>query len=313
MNGKVTRHALLAMTAGSLCFTAGAADAALRSIDEHRAVDPQGTIEVINVSGRIEVIGWDKDELGVTGTIGGETERVDISTSGTRTTVRVKTKGDGGGAWHFGLSIGSSHEAARLVVHVPKRNALAASLVSSDLSVSGIGGAQEIQTVSGDVTTVAQRDVRVHTVSGDLHLTAGAESKLLEIATVSGNVHVTGGGGDVNVSTVSGDASLELGLLGRATLKTVSGDFRVGLDLAADGRLDLGSVSGDVAINFHGAVPPAEFELKSFSGDLSTCFGPKPATETYGPGSHLRFTQGAGTARVHIDTKSGDVTLCTKK
>lgn len=313
MNTRLTRHALLATATGALWFASGAAQAALRTIDEHRAVDPQGTIEVVNVSGRIEVIGWDKDELAVTGTIGEGTERVDISTAGTRTTVRVKTKGGGAGNWHFGLSLGDSHEAARLVLHVPKRNSLAASLVSSDLSVSGIGGAQEIQTVSGDVTAAAQRDVRVHTVSGDLHLTAGPDSKLLEIATVSGDVHVAGGGGDVNVSTVSGDASLELGQLGRATLKTVSGDFRVGLELTADGRLDAGSVSGDVAINFHGAVPPAEFELKSFSGDLSTCFGPKPATETFGPGSHLRFTQGAGTARVHIDTKSGDVTLCTKK
>lgn len=313
MRVPVKRHSVLAVIAGALCFTAGAANAALRTIDEHRPVDPQGTIEVINVSGRIEVVGWDKDELAVTGTIGEGTERVDISTSGTRTTVRVKTKGGGSGGWHFGISIGDSHEAARLVLHVPKRSSLSASMVSSDLSVSGIGGAQEIQTVSGDVTTTAQRDVRVHTVSGDLHLSAGPESKLLEIATVSGDVHVAGGGGDVNVSTVSGDANLELGLLGRAALKTVSGDFRVGLDLTADGRFDASSVSGDVWVNFHGAVPPADFELKAFSGDLSTCFGPKPATETYGPGSHLRFTQGAGTARVHIDTKSGDVTLCTKK
>lgn len=289
-------------------MTGVSAHAALRNIDEHRAVAPQGTVEIVNVSGRIEVVGWDKDELSVTGTIGEDTERVDISTAVGRTTVRVLTRKDSSG-WHFG----SGYESARLTLHLPKRSGLSASLVSSDIAVTGIGGDEDIHTVSGDVTAAGQRELRVRTVSGDVHLTVGPDSRLLEVVTVSGDVHVTGGAGDVSVSTVSGDAALGLGALSRGNFKTVSGDFRAGLDLRSDGRLEAESVSGDVAITFAGAVPPAEFELRAFSGDLSTCFGPKPATETYGPGSHLRFTQGAGTARVHIDTKSGDVTLCTKK
>ena len=213
-----------------------------------------------------------------------------------------------------GVHIGwQSSGEAKLVVHVPARSSLRTTLVSSDLTVSGVAGNQEIQTVSGDVSTSAQREVRVRTVSGDVHLTAGPESKVIEISTVSGDLMASGGAGELNVHTVSGDGTLTLGTLSRAHVKTVSGDFNISADLAADGRLEGESVSGDFRIHFTGALPPAVFELQSFSGELSTCFGRTAAHEGHGPGSRLTFQEGTGSARVRIDTKSGDVTLCGKK
>jgi len=49
---------------------------------------------------------------------------------------------------------------------------------------------QELQTVSGNVTTTAVHDARIHTVSGDIHLSAGADTRLLELGTVSGDLDV---------------------------------------------------------------------------------------------------------------------------
>ena len=200
-------------------------------------------------------------------------------------------------------------------MQIPAHSSLTASLVSADLSVTGVLGNQELRTVSGEVRTAAGHDVRVRTVSGDVRLTAGAGSRLVEIATVSGDVTVSGGAGELEVNTVSGEGMLTVGTLTRAHVKTVSGDFSITADLAPDGRLEAESVSGDMKVIFAGALPPAVFDLQSFSGKLSTCFGQKAAREGYGPGSRprLSFQEGAGSARVRIDTKSGDVSLCGKK
>jgi hypothetical protein len=79
--------------------------------------------------------------------------------------------------------------------------------------------------------------------------------------------------------------------------------------LGSSGQLDADSVSGDIAVHL-GAVPDADIDVQSFSGEIHNCFGPKPVEEQYGPGSRLSFRSGKGGGRIHIDAKSGDVTLC---
>jgi Putative adhesin len=285
-----------------------AARAAPRTVDEHRPAEAAGQVEIQNVAGRIEVVGWDKSEVAVSGVLGADVARLDITSTGSRTSVHVISEGHGAS---FSWS-GTGGE-TRLVVHVPARSSLAATLVSADVSVTGVAGDQELHTVSGGVTSSAQHEVRVNTVSGDVHLTAGPESRRIEVSTVSGDLTVSGGSGELAIATVSGDGTLTTGSLSRAHVKTVSGDFSINADLAPDGRLEAESVSGNYRITFAGALPPAVFDLQSFSGDLSTCSGRKAAHEGYGPGSRLSFQEGAGSARVRVDTKSGDVTLCSKK
>jgi DUF4097 and DUF4098 domain-containing protein YvlB len=95
-------------------------------------------------------------------------------------------------------------------------------------------------------------------------------------------------------------------------LRSTSGDLIVAGRLADDARLDFESMSGDVRVDLAGQVN-AEFDVSSFNGDISNCFGPKPVrTDEYAPGTELRFRQGAGGARVRIKTFNGDVRLCNK-
>jgi DUF4097 and DUF4098 domain-containing protein YvlB len=282
--------------------------AAGRAIDQQVTADPQGQVEIINVTGQVTVIGWDKPEIEVSGTLGADVEKVDIASTGTHTTVRVVVKES---EHHWGLSMRDAGE-AELTVYVPRGSSLDASLVNSGISVRDLQGDQELQTVSGDVRTSAARAVRVHTVSGDAHVTAGPESALLEVSSVSGDLEVTGGHGDITVSTVSGTARLALGNAAHVRVKSVSGDYELHTGLTPDGVLEAQSVSGDVSIEFTHGLPPADFELHSFSGDVKTCFGQKSEHERYGPGSKLQYREGAGSAHVHVDTNSGDVSVCTR-
>ena len=108
------------------------------------AANPQGAVEIDNVAGSIDVQGWDKSEVAVTGTIGKDVERVDVTGDGNRTSIRVVLpKG-----MHWSMNDGEAH----LVIHVPTNSSVSTSLVSSDLKVSAVHGALELRTVSGNIS-----------------------------------------------------------------------------------------------------------------------------------------------------------------
>lgn len=272
-----------------------------RAIEERRAADPQGEIEIVNVSGTVEVHGWDRSEVEVGGTAGDNVIRVDVTSAGNHTVIHVVSRS--AHTW------GSDAE-AHLVVHVPAKSSITATLVSADFKVAGVLGDLKLQSVSGSVSGDVGGDVRVSTVSGDVRLTAHA-AKAVEVKTISGDIQLMGGGGEVDVTTVSGSATIELADVTRGRFKSVSGDMTADLALAPDGQIESESVSGDISLKF-AAVPAAEFDVQSFSGDIRNCFGPKPMQSQYGPGSRLEFKNGEGHGHVRVNTKSGDVKLCVK-
>jgi hypothetical protein len=272
-----------------------------RAIQERRAADPQGEVEIVDISGMVEVEGWGRNEVEVSGTAGDNVEQVDVSSAGNRTSIHVVSRS----AHNWGTD-GEAH----LIVHVPAKSAVMAALVSANFKVSGVLGDLKLQTVSGSVSGEAGGDVRAATVSGDVRLTARA-AKVIEVRTISGDIRLTGGGGEVDITTVSGGGTIELSEVTRGRFKSVSGDLTVALSLLADGRIDGESVSGNVNLKF-GTAPNAEFDVQSVSGDIRNCFGPKPMESRYGPGSRLQFKNGEARAHVRVNTKSGDVELCTK-
>lgn len=300
----ILRHGLAVAITLTLALAALPADAA-RNVNERKPASAQGRVEIVNVAGTVEVRGWDRAEVEVTGTLGDDVERLDFTTAGDLTSIRVVLPKRG--------NYYSGDGDADLVVHVPARSTLSTSLVSADSRVTGVLGPLQLKSVSGNIVADAAREVRISTVSGDVRLDARTGTTRLEVSSISGDVEVRGqGAGEVDVSSVSGDATVEVAKIARGRFKTVSGDMRVTGALAADGRFEGESVSGDFTMDFRGAAPPAEYDVETFSGSISNCFGPKPHEPEYGPGARLNFREGAGTGRVSIDTKSGDVRICAR-
>jgi Putative adhesin len=273
------------------------------SVDEHRAAGAEGTVEINNVAGSIDVQGWDKSEVAVTGSIGKDVERVEVTGDGSHTSVRVILPH----GQNWGVHDGEAH----LVVHVPVNSSVHASLVSSDLKISSVRGGLELRTVSGNISGESGGDVRANTVNGDIRFKAPA-AKVIEVKAISGHIDFTGGNADIEASTVSGDVRLSLGTVSRARFKSVSGEFSATLGAAADAQIDGESVSGDFKLDFTSA-PDASYDIQALSGSIDNCFGPKPVEARYGPGSRLSFKTGEGGARVHVSTNSGEVRLCAKK
>lgn len=269
-------------------------------IDELRNADPSGHVEVTNTSGTVEIRGWDRPEVEVSGELGKGSERLEFETSGKVTHIKVVMPERSRGV-----------EASDLRIRVPVGSSVAVNTVSADITVRDVSGAQRLQTVSGDIEAGdSANEIECKSVSGDVELTGSGASGIFTITTVSGDAELSNVAGEINANTVSGDIQMMTGTMTRSRLRSTSGDLEMTSTLSGDARLDVESISGDVRIDLRGDVN-AEFDVSSFNGEIRNCFNQTARrTSEYAPGRELRFREGTGTARIRVKTLNGDVSVC---
>ncbi len=283
----------------ALLATAGTA---AHAADFERKVqaDPRGSVEISNVAGAITVTGWDRPEIEVKGNLGASVERVDVTSAGSRTTIKVVLP-----------RMSMRSDEAMLDVHVPRQSEIDVTAVSADLTVSGMLGRQRLKTVSGDIhAEVPGADFESKTVSGAIRLRGLSKDADMHIESISGDVSLERGAGEVDATTVSGDLRLELDPARSVRMHTTSGDLTFRGSFARGATFDAETISGDVTVRA-AAANGYEYEATSFSGDLNNCFGKgSESTSRHGPGSRLMGTTGEGAGRVRVKSMSGDVSLC---
>ncbi len=276
--------------------------AAAREVNESMNASKDGRVSISNTSGSIEVQGWSRNEVAVTGSVGDEVEELEFERSGDN--VRIKVKVPDRNRRYRDVS-------ADLVVRVPRLSSLDVATISADIEVRGVKGEQDLQAISGDIDVEAfEGDIDVETVSGDIEVQGDSKTAQSDLQSVSGDIAAERIAGDVDAETVSGDIGIADSNFERADLETVNGSitFRSGLDRG--GRLDIETVNGSVNVDFMGKVS-ARFDIETFNGRIRNCFGPKPErTSKYAPGWELSFTHGEGDGRVTIATLNGGLNLC---
>jgi DUF4097 and DUF4098 domain-containing protein YvlB len=295
---------VLRLSATLLVLMAGAATSAAdeRTFDRVVPAQPRGVVELSNVSGKIEVSGWDRSEVGVHAELGSGVERVEVRSEGGRTSIKVllpHSSSDGG--------------EVELKVKVPKESELDVSAVSADVATTNVLGVQRLSTVSGEVRAeLGGADLELKTVSGDVRLKGHGQPARLHVSTVSGDVHLERGAGDLEASTVNGTLTVSLDSARSVRARTTSGDLRFVGKLTRGAEFEATSVSGDLSVRAS-AEGGFTYEVSSFSGDISDCFNASPERASqYGPGKRLQGTRGDGAGHVRLKTMSGDVELCDR-
>lgn len=275
---------------------------AVQAADVNETIDAaaDGHVDISNVAGTIEVYGWSKSSVEVTGNLGEKVEELVLEREGDRVTVKVKVP-----------KHSSGKISSEIVVRVPEGSSIEVSGVSADIEVEDVLGKQGLHTVSGDVTTkVASADVEAVSVSGDVEVEGDRKATETFANTVSGDVTLFGLGGEVKANAVSGDVTIDEGSFDRVAIESVNGDLFFLAELVKGGRLGVETVNGDVEIELGDNVS-AEFEIDSFNGDIENCFGPKAQrTSKYAPGWELNFTEGDGEGSVTVSTLNGDIHIC---
>ena len=272
-----------------------------RPVSGRRTMAPDGEVRIENVSGSIKVVAWDRSEVEVKGKVGEDVERLEFGGSDDYTTIKVVLPRRHG---NF------DDASADLTISVPRMARLEIETVSADISVSDSAGAIRANSVSGEVMLRSRsRDITASSVSGEVDVVGSGAGARIDASSVSGDVRIEGVDAELELESVSGDATLQRSKVSRLSMQSTSGDVTYDGMLRANGSYEFQTVSGDVMVTLEGARD-ATFEVSSFSGDIENGFGPKPRrTDKYAPGLELRFTEGKGSARVRINTLSGEARL----
>lgn len=274
--------------------------ASAEEVNESIDAASNGHVEIVNISGSVEVYGWSRNSVEVTGNLGKKVEKLILERNGDKVLVKVKVPRNSGN------SIASD-----LTIRVPAASSIDVSTVSADIDAEDVKGEQTLHSVSGDVDTEGvEKDVSVESVSGDVDVTGGGKDAETSANTVSGDVTVSDAAGVVSAESVSGDVIVDDGSFDRANLNTVNGDIVFQAALRKGGKLTVETVNGDVSVLFSGSVS-AKFDVETFNGDIDNCFGQKAErTSKYAPGWELSFTEGDGDGRVVMSTLNGDMEIC---
>jgi hypothetical protein len=188
-----------------------------------------GSVSVSNVSGDVNVAGYDGDAVTVSAfKEGRDRELVEVEDLSTAGGIRLRA------SYPRHCDCDAS---IRFEVKVPRSlrlNFEKISTASGNISVKDVNGQLGVSTASGDVT--------VEGVSGEIRA-----------STASGNVRVREVAGTVNASSASGDVDVEIARLegtGGMKFSTASGDVSVRLPSSLDADVHMSTVSGSVKTNF---------------------------------------------------------------
>jgi len=177
---------------------------------------------------------------------------------------------------------------ASITVTVPHDCPITLNLVSADAVVTGMTARTSIKSASGDVT--------LDEVSG-----------AIDANTVSGAIEAQGLNGTVSFTSVSGDLSMAGGSIERLSARAVSGRIAADVNLVDDTRIDVNTVSGEVALRIPGTAD-ADVTLTSAAGRIEASF-PELGRQERPMARTVAGKLGTGTGRLTVNTVSGQITL----
>lgn len=274
-------------------------------------------VMIENRSGSVNVVGWNKDTISLSGELSDDAEELIFKQKGAQAYIKVE----------YPNSSSWGSDGSELTIYMPKGISVNFTGVSSSLEMSNLHGGVEGGTVSGDiVASNLSSNIELGSISGNiksknlsgkisLSVVSGDINDVnshgrLQLQTVSGAVSSSSKANEVSLNTVSGDSELVLDEVVELRLSTVSGDVDAQVNLKEKGLLKASSVSGDVSLAFQKNIN-ASFNLKSnVGGDLINKLSTEKAVHAkYGPGAKLNFQMAEGSSTVRVNTVNGNIVV----
>jgi DUF4097 and DUF4098 domain-containing protein YvlB len=287
---------MVAWAAGAfLALSAGAQQG--EKVDKRHPAAPDGVVEIEVPAGTLSVVGWDRPEVWVTGTLGRRVASIEVTGEARRVRVEVDTEG-----------YNPLRARADLEVHVPAGSRVEVEAFSAPIKASGLSGSLKAETVHGGISVSGSlQEVSLETVNGGVDLAGTAERTAIEA--VNGPVTIKGARGRLKASAVNGSLTVEGEAFEAVELETVSGALTFRGTLRPKASLDADSVSGAIELWLPAEVA-ADFSVETFSGSIANDFGPEAESRSrHTPQKELSFTTGGGGATVSVSSLSGSIRL----
>jgi len=281
---------------------ATAASTAQVQIDKRRPAASAGEVSIENPFGSVRVIGWEKDEVAVTGTLSSLAEGLDLSGDKHSVSVDVEVPD----SWSHGPEDDTDYRST-LEIRVPKGSSLQIQTINASITVEGVEGGVDLETTNGSISVAGSpREVEISTITGGVEVGAAAA---IRVESISGAVTVTGGGKMISASTVSGSVTVTGRECERVELQSTSGNIRFDGNFVGEGAFEAETFSGNVDLALPSNVA-ARFRMKTFSGPIENEIGPRARRkEQFSPYQELRFTTGLNDFDVDVKTYSGKISL----
>ncbi|UCD25526.1 MAG: DUF4097 family beta strand repeat protein [Gemmatimonadota bacterium] len=172
--------------------------------------------------------------------------------------------------------------------------------------ISGDFGEVRVETVQGDINaTGATGFAYLYSVQGDVTLSNASGD--LTVHSVHGSLGVDGAMGKLTADATHGNITLHGIESSQVEATTVSGTVRFEGTIEDGGRYRLSTHSGNVIVTVPENINAA-ISVSTFSGSFDAGF-PITLTETWSQGRQFSFTIGDGSARIDLESFSGDIDL----
>ncbi|HEX7312492.1 MAG TPA: DUF4097 family beta strand repeat-containing protein [Pyrinomonadaceae bacterium] len=216
---------------GALALCAAAAvSAAAQDFQKSYNLAAGGTVAIANVSGDINLTGYEGSAVVVNAyKEGRDRDVVEVEDNSTQGRVSLRAK--------YPNDCRNCEASIRFEVRVPRSANIVfdkISTASGNVKAEGFAGRVHLSTASGDVT--------LRGVGGEI-----------KASSASGTVRVADATGTVNASTASGDVEVELTQVdgsGDMRFSSASGDVHVRMPTNIDARVSMSTASGDIETNF---------------------------------------------------------------
>ena len=241
-----------------------------READLTRAADPDVALYIEVLAGSIRVVGWERAEVHVTGTLGNGVSGLEVD--GDSAEIDIEVGLDDRHDWRRDNDNPIEASEAHLVIQVPKGADLSIETVTASIEVSDLEGPLDLESVTGAIK-------------------AHGNFSRVGVSNVNGSIEV------VAIELQTGD------------FENVNGGILFEGGLATNSLVDLESVSGDIVLRLP-ADTGAEFSIESLSGKIVNEFGPEAQrARRFLPSMELDFSTGDGGASIAIESLSGNIQL----
>jgi DUF4097 and DUF4098 domain-containing protein YvlB len=230
-------------------------------VNEKRSVSPEALVELEMISGTVRITGTDRSEVEVTGDLGDERLKLEVSGGKDHLTIEIRYPD------HMKNSDGDPD----LEIRVPRRCRLEVDTVSAPVTLSELASRVDIESVSGNLTLKGSpREAKLSTVSGEISIEDGASLEEAEVNTVSGTIRAGlkfRSGGSFSFESVSGSIDLRLpsGVNADFEISTFSGSI---VSDFGEKPARTSSILPSQELNFSTGSGGARVSAHSFSGSV---------------------------------------------
>jgi DUF4097 and DUF4098 domain-containing protein YvlB len=296
-----------------IAVSAAAQDFVVNEKAEFR-VGRDGELKIENLSGKIEITGWNGDSIiveytkiakGSMAKTKAGLVQVEMEHHGDEVIIKVDYP-DENRRRDAGVRDSSLDVSVNFTIKVPS---------STELRVTNISGAVTVGNISSDIKVkVVSGGVNAENLNGDI-----------ELESISGSVFLKGGGGEISAHTVSGNVTLE-GVNGEVEMTSVSGNLVLSAGSLTGAEMEV--TSGNIELSSTMPLTTGEFDLSAFSGNITVSIPAGSAFEIKGSagggiksdfnleviqgrhyGMKVEGTVNGGGARIKAKASSGSIRI----